>query len=75
MPYVIYGKRIGKPVNGEPIYDKTFRALNYNGLRVNKLADAGAYATREDAQEVLDKPGTKELIDAGLVEFAIRKAK
>ena len=50
--YLIYGKRTGKKVDGEPVYDKTFRALNYRGIRVTKLSDAGTYATKEDAQEV-----------------------
>ena len=74
MPYAIYGRRTGKLVNREPVYDKQFRALNYNGVRVNKLVDAGTYATKEDAQEVLDNR-CQELIDAGLVEFEIRKIK
>lgn len=65
MVYLIYGKRIG--------IDKTFRALDYNGVRVNKLADAMAYATKEDAQEILDKPSIKEKIESGQLEFEIRR--
>ena len=74
MAFLIYGKRTGKPVNGEPVYDKMFKALDYSGKRVVKLADAGTYATREDAQEVIDK-NCKPMIDAGLCKFEIRKAK
>lgn len=74
MAYIIYGKRT------KPIYntdtkehmgpDAKFAALDYNGCRVFKLADAGTYATKEDAQEVLDKRTPKD----GVV-FEIRKAK
>ena len=75
MPaYLIYGKRTGKIENGEPVYDKMFKSLNYSGVRVTKLADAGTYATREDAQEIIDKKCT-EYRDAGLCEYEIRKAK
>lgn len=74
MSYLIYGRRTGKKVKGEPVYDKTFRALNYRGVRVNKLADAGEYATKEDAQEVLDKK-CKDIIEQGLAIFEIRPAK
>lgn len=58
MSYLIYGKRT-KPVKygndkiGGP--DKTFRALTYQGVRVTKLSEAGEYATKEDAQEIVDK--------------------
>ena len=73
--YLIYGKRTGLRVHNVPVFDKTFRALTYSGVRVNKLSDAGTYATKEDAQEKLNKPLTKKRIDAGLVVFEIRKAK
>ena len=63
--YIIYGKRIGK--------DKTFRALDSNGVRVNKLKNAMAYATKEDALEILEKPNIKESIEKGLLEFDVRK--
>ena len=63
--YIIYGKRVGK--------DKTFRALDANGVRVNKLKDAMAYATKEDALEILEKPNIKENIEKGLLEFDVRK--
>ena len=53
--YIIYGKRMGK--------DRTFRALDANGVRVNKLKDAMAYATKEDALEILEKPNIKENIE------------
>lgn len=35
--------------------DAQFRALNYDGVRVNKLEDAVCFATKEDAQEWIDK--------------------
>ena len=63
--YIIYGKRVGK--------DRTFRALDANGVRVNKLKDAMAYATKEDALEILEKPNIKESIEKGLLEFDVRK--
>lgn len=63
--YIIYGKRVGK--------DRTFRALDANGVRVNKLKDAMAYATKEDALEILEKPNIKENIEKGLLEFDVRK--
>lgn len=63
--YIIYGKRIGK--------DKTFRALNSKGVRVNKLSEAMAYATKEDALEVLESPMIKQKIKEGLLEFDVRK--
>jgi len=72
--YLIYGKRTGKIEYGEPVYDKTFKALNYAGVRVTKLADAGTYATREDAQNVIDEKCT-DYKEAGLCEYEIRKAK
>ena len=72
--YLIYGKRTGKIEKGEPVYDKTFKALDYSGIRVSKLADAGTYAERADAQEVIDTK-CKEYADAGLCEYQIRKAK
>lgn len=72
--YLIYGKRTGLKVNGEPIYDKMFKALRYDGTRANKLSEAGEYATKEDAQEVIDKR-CQMYIDEGLAIFEIRKAK
>lgn len=74
MSWLIYGKRIGKKVNNMPVYDKTFRALDYAGVRVTKLADAGEYATKEDAQEVLDAKA-KKIIEQGLAIFEIRQSK
>lgn len=77
MAFLLYGKRTGlvNPETGEPVYDKTFRALDSFGVRVTKLSDAMSYATKEDIQDLLDKPKTKAAIEAGLVEFDIRKAK
>ncbi len=76
-PFIIYGKRTGliNPKTNQPIYDKQFRALDSWGIRVNKLSDAMAYATKEDAQAQLDTPGTKRRILDGLVQFEIRKAR
>ena len=74
MSYLIYGKRTGLIVDGVPTYDKTFRALRYDGVRVNKLSDAGEYATKEDAQEVLDKK-CQAYMKKGLCQYDIRKAK
>lgn len=67
--YLIYGKRNGQYVNGFPTYDKTFRALDGFGKRVTNLNQAMSYATREDAQEIINKKGRKDCI------FEIRKAK
>lgn len=63
--YLIYGRRVGK--------DKTFRALDSKGVRVNKLSNAMAYATKEDALEVLETPAIKQKIEEGLLEFDVRK--
>lgn len=78
MSYLIYGKHLIKWVDSKGKWhepDSTFRALNYQGVRVTKLSDAGEYATKEDAQEVLDKPKTKERVEKGEVAFEIRVAK
>lgn len=78
MPqYLIYGKHLtpwidSKGKSREP--DKTFRALDARGVRVTKLDNAMSYATKEDAQEVLDKPGTKARIEKGEVIFEVRRA-
>jgi len=42
------GKEIVKP-------QTTFRALNYRGQRVPRLADAGEYYEKEMAQKVVDR--------------------
>lgn len=77
MAFLLYGKRTGliNPETKEPIFDKTFRALDSYGCRVNKLVDAMAYAERADIEALLNKPKTKAAIEAGLVQFEIRKAK
>lgn len=72
--YLIYGKRT-KPWRDkkgklqQP--DKTFRALDAQGCRVTNLDYAFSYATKEDAQERIDKanPPIEGVI------FEIRKAK
>ena len=54
MPtYLIYGKRNQEVVGGGP--DSRFAALTWDGKRVAKKTDAFEYATKEDAQERLDK--------------------
>lgn len=63
--YIIYGRRVGK--------DKTFRALDSKGVRVNRLGDAMAYATKEDALEILESPAIKQKIEEGILEFDVRK--
>lgn len=75
--WLLYGKRTGlvNPETGEPVFDKTFRALDSYGCRVNKLSEAMAYAEKSDIEALLAKPKTKEAINAGLVEFDIRRAK
>lgn len=67
MAYLIYGKR-NVAINGEGP-DKKFAALDSRGYRVSKLANAMSYATKEDAQEMIDKMGREGC------EFEIRKAK
>lgn len=74
MGFLIYGKRT-QPILNTDTYeymgpDSRFAALTYNGKRVVKLTDAFEYATKEDAQERIDKMGGKP----GVV-FEIRKAK
>lgn len=67
--WLIYGKRQGLFVKGRKVYDKTFRALDGRGKRVITLDEAMSYATKEDAQEIIDKRGRPDCI------FEIRKAK
>lgn len=75
--WLLYGKRTGliHPETGKPVYDSTFRALNAQGVRVTKLIDAMAYAEKSDIEELLNRPKTREAIEAGLVQFDIRPAK
>lgn len=75
--WLLYGKRTGliDLKTKQPVYDKTFKALDSYGVRVNKLSDAMSYAEKSDIQEILDKPKIKANIDAGLVKFDIRRAK
>lgn len=77
MAWLLYGKRTGlpHPDTNEPIYDKTFRALDSWGVRVTRLSDAMAYAEKSDIQRILDRPKLKKAIDDGLVQFEIRPAK
>lgn len=67
MAYLIYGKRTRLVNNGGP--DKKFAALDAKGHRVTKLSNAMSYATKEDAQAIINALG----LDG--CEFEIRKAK
>lgn len=76
MAFLIYGKHLTswKDKNNkwrDP--DSRFAALDARGCRVSRLDQAMSYATKKDAQEVLDKPGTKARIERGEVIFDIRK--
>lgn len=75
--YLIYGKHLipwqdSKGKWHDP--DSRFAALNAGGVRVSRLSQAMSYATREDAQIILDKPSTKDRIERGEVCFEIRRA-
>ena len=73
--FIIYGKRTGAlDEKGNPIFDKTFKALDYEGCRVDKLSDAGTYAERADAKEVIETR-CKTAIENKTAVFEIRKAK
>lgn len=57
MSYAVYGKRSAwrnTETNKMEEPDKTFRALNGYGERVNRLSEAIIFYTREDAQEWID---------------------
>ena len=76
MTYLIYGKRIKPWWNKQRRRwedpDKTFRAIDYKGVRVNKLEDAASFAEKTDAQEYIAKhadPNRTEVV------FEIRKAR
>ncbi len=63
--WLIYGKVIkSMPLpdghGGKKIVEpqSTFRALNYKGQRVSRLADAGEYYEKEMAQKIIDKAQT-----------------
>lgn len=70
--YYIYGKRTQPLLNLETHKwmgpDKTFRPIDYAGVRVYKKADAKTFETKEEAQDFLNKRGKKK----GVV-FEIRK--
>ena len=82
--YLIYGKVIKSvPLSdgkgGKRIVNpqSTFRALNYAGQRVSRLADAGEYYEKEMAQKVINKAKAhwdKEGYGDCIV-YEIRKAK
>lgn len=82
--YLIYGKVI-KPIplsdgkGGKKIVEpqSMFRALNYSGQRVSKLADAGEYYEKSMAQKIVDK-AKKYWEKCGYgdcIAYEIRKAK
>lgn len=76
MTYLIYGKHTKEWWNKQRRRwedpDKTFRAIDYKGVRVTKLENAASFATKEDAQDYLDKYADPNRDD---VAFEIRKAK
>lgn len=76
MAFLLYGKHMKpwKDKKGklrEP--DSRFAALDARGRRVSRLDQAMSYATKEDIQEILDRPGVKARIERGEVAFDIRK--
>ena len=74
--FLIYGKVTKSCALAQKPF-RTFKVLNYQGVPVNRLAQAESYATKEDAQEKIDK-ALERLQKMGLrdcVEFQIRKAK
>jgi len=64
------GKKIVEP-------QTTFRALNYRGQRVSRLADAGEYYEKEMAQKIIDKAQTywDKLGYGDCIAYEIRKSK
>ncbi len=84
MAYLIYGKVIkSMPLSdgkgGKKIVEPqaTFRALNYKGQRVTKLADAGEYYEKDMAQKIIDKAQAywDKLGYGDCVAYEIRKGK
>ena len=82
--YLIYGKVVKSvPLTdgncGKTIVEpqSTFRALNYSGQRVFKLADAGEYYEKSMAQKVIDKAKAnwEKLGYGDCIAYEIRKAK
>lgn len=76
MAFLLYGKhtKSWRDKNGkmrEP--DSRFAALDARGRRVSRLDQAMSYATKEDIQEILDRPAVKARIERGEVAFDIRK--
>ena len=71
MSCLIYAKRTG----WKGITDPTFKALNSKGYRVNRLADAFSYATREDAEDILKNPFCQQQSKNGLIKYEIRRAR
>lgn len=82
--WLIYGKIIkemplsdgnGRKKIVEP--QTTFRALNYRGQRVSRLADAGKYYEKEMAQKIVDKAQAywDEQGYGDCVAYEIRKSK
>lgn len=75
--WLIYGKHAKPWIDSkgklrEP--DSRFAALDVHGVRVSRLDNAMSYATKEDAQAVIDKPKTKARVNNGEVIFEIRRA-
>lgn len=74
MPWAIYGKRTQPITNtetGEVMGpDTRFAALDYKGIRVSKLENAGTFAEKADAEDYLQQHPVR----TG-VEVEIRKVK
>lgn len=74
MPWAIYGKRT-KPIRNTETNelmgpDSRFAALDYKGVRVSKLENAGTFAEKSDAEEYLANHPVRDG-----VEIEIRRVK
>lgn len=75
MPFFIYCKR-NAPEHYDPRrdcvvpQDKNFRAIDALGRRVTRLTEAICFATREDAEEFIEKHQFDKMSD---VQVEIRK--
>jgi hypothetical protein len=84
MAYLIYGKVV-KPVSlpdgkggrkmAEP--QPTFRALNFSGQRVSRLADAGVYEDKSLAEKIINraKKHWEEMGYKDCILYEIRRSK
>lgn len=74
--YAIYGKRYKEWVDyrghtRKP--DTKFHPLDYEGRRVSKKVNAGTYATKKDAKEVLETKVDPKCLE--FTQFEIRRLK